>query len=266
MVVLRGGHRLAPRHVPAGDPVTVTLETADVPYFDISDPAFSVSSREVLEARERSWFARTPFGLAVIRYDEVSALLKDRRLRQGIFAWPAQNGIEEGLLAEWWSEMMLSKAGDDHRRLRKLGNPAFSRTLIERMVPEFQVLANELIDGYADAGNGEFVSQFAEPYAARVLCKLIGMDEDRWHDLARWSTDIGLAFGVTIREDLERIETALASLYAVSDELIAERRSRPGPRRSGPGCRRCRPARRRSASAGSAPRTLRPSPGTARSP
>ena len=207
--------------------MTVTLETADVPYFDISDPAFSVSSREVLEARERSWFARTPFGLAVIRYDEVSALLKDRRLRQGIFAWPAQNGIEEGLLAEWWSEMMLSKAGDDHRRLRKLGNPAFSRTLIERMVPEFQVLANKLIDGYADAGNCEFVSQFAEPYAARVLCKLIGMDEDRWHDLARWSTDIGLAFGVTIREDLERIETALASLYAVSDELIAERRSRP---------------------------------------
>ena len=75
----------------------------------------------------------------------MSALLKDRRLRQGIFAWPAQNGIEEGLLAEWWSEMMLSKAGDDHRRLRRLGNPAFSRTLIERMVPEFQALANELV-------------------------------------------------------------------------------------------------------------------------
>ena len=208
--------------------MTVTFETADVPYFDISDPAFSVSSREVLEARERSWFARTPFGLAVLRYDEVSALLKDRRLRQGIFAWPAQNGIEEGLLAEWWSEMMLSKAGDDHRRLRKLGNPAFSRTLIEGMVPEFQALANELIDAYAGAGRCEFVSQFAEPYAARVLCKLIGMEEDRWHDLARWSTDLGLAFGVTIRDDLDRIEAALASLYAVSDELIAARRSRPG--------------------------------------
>src|SRR5262249_33147986 len=205
-----------------------TISSAEIPYFDIADPAFSVSSRDVAEARARSWCARTPFGLAVLRYDEVSTLLKDRRLRQGSFAWPAQNGIEEGLLAEWWSEIMLSKEGDDHRRLRKLGNPAFSRALIERMVPEFQALANELIDVYAGAGSCEFVSQVAEPYAARVLCKLIGMDEGRWHDLARWSTDMGLSFGVTIREDLELIESALANLYAVSDELIAERRAHPG--------------------------------------
>lgn len=208
--------------------MTSAPETVDAPFFDISDPAFSVSSRAVLDARERSWFARTPFGIAVLRYDEASALLKDRRLRQGSFAWPAQNGIHDGPLAEWWSEIMLSKEGDDHRRLRKLGNPAFSRALIERMVPDFQALANELIDGYASRGRCEFVSEFAEPYAARVLCKLVGMDEERWHDLARWSTDMGLAFGVTIRDDLERIETALANLYAVSDELIAERRSRPG--------------------------------------
>ena len=208
--------------------MTLSIETADVPYFDISDPFFSASSERVRAARAASWFARTKFGLAVLRYDEVSALLKDRRLRQGSFAWPAQNGIEEGLLSEWWSEIMLSKEGDDHRRLRKLGNPAFSRTLIERMVPEFQELAEELIDNYAGSGRCEFVSQFAEPYAARVLCKLVGMDEGHWHDLARWSTDMGLAFGVTIRDDLERIEAALTNLYAVSDELIAQRRIDPG--------------------------------------
>jgi len=208
--------------------MTLSIETADVPYFDISDPFFSASSERVRAARAASWFARTKFGLAVLRYDEVSALLKDRRLRQGSFAWPAQNGIEKGLLSEWWSEIMLSKEGDDHRRLRKLGNPAFSRTLIERMVPEFQELAEELIDIYAGSGRCEFVSQFAEPYAARVLCKLVGMDEGHWHDLARWSTDMGLAFGVTIRDDLERIEAALTNLYAVSDELIAQRRIEPG--------------------------------------
>jgi len=208
--------------------MTLSIETADVPYFDISDPSFSASSEQVRAARAASWFARTTFGLAVLRYDAVSALLKDRRLRQGSFAWPAQNGIEEGLLSEWWSEIMLSKEGDDHRRLRRLGNPAFSRALIERMVPEFQELAKELIDGYSGSGRCEFVSQFAEPYAARVLCKLVGMDEGHWHNLARWSTDMGLSFGITIREDLERIEAALTNLYAVSDELIAQRRIEPG--------------------------------------
>ena len=207
--------------------MTLSIDTADVPSFDISDPFFSASSAAVAAAREQSWWARTNFGLAVLRYDEVSALLKDRRLRQGSFAWPAQNGIEQGLLSEWWAEIMLSKEGDDHRRLRKLANPAFSRTLIERMGPEFRALADELIDAYAAAGSCEFVSQFAEPYAARVLCKLIGMDEARWHDLSRWSTDLGLSFGVTIREHQGRIEDALQNLYAVSEELIADRRVRP---------------------------------------
>ena len=205
----------------------MAIDSPGIPFFDVADPSFSVSSAEVREARERHWCARTPFGLAVLRYAEVSTLLKDRRLRQGSYAWPAQHGIEHGLLSEWWSEIMLSKEGDDHRRLRKLGNPAFSRTLIERMVPEFQALAGELIDAYAADGRCEFVSQFAEPYAARVLCKLVGMDESRWHDLSIWSTDLGLSFGVTIREDLDRIETALANLYEVSDELIADRRARP---------------------------------------
>ena len=69
---------------------TQTIDSAELPFFDISDPLFSVSSREIAAARDRGWCARTPFGLAVLRYDQVSALLKDRRLRQGSFAWPAQ--------------------------------------------------------------------------------------------------------------------------------------------------------------------------------
>ena len=68
--------------------MTIAVDKPDVPYFDIGDPRFSVSAKEVLTAREHSWFARTPFGLAVLRYEDVSTLLKDRRLRQGSFAWP----------------------------------------------------------------------------------------------------------------------------------------------------------------------------------
>jgi cytochrome P450 len=200
----------------------------DVPYFDVSDPDFSVSSQAVRAARERSWYARTNFGLAVLRYDQTSMLLKDRRLRQGSFAWPEQHGITEGPLHRWWSLIMLSVEGDDHRRLRRLANPAFSRALMERMVPGFRLLAAELVDAFADRGRCEFVSEFAEPYSARVLCRLVGLDEGRWHDLSHWSTDIGLAFGVTIAQDRARIEAGLANMYALADELVAERRRAPG--------------------------------------
>src|SRR5262245_32450639 len=33
---------------------------ADVAFLDVSNPEFSVRSQEVREARERSWYARTP--------------------------------------------------------------------------------------------------------------------------------------------------------------------------------------------------------------
>jgi cytochrome P450 len=200
----------------------------DVPYFDVSDPDFSVSSAQVRAARERSWYARTNFGLAVLRYEQTSVLLKDRRLRQGSFAWPEQHGITEGLLHRWWSLIMLSVEGDDHRRLRRLANPAFSRALMEKMVPGFRRLAAELIDAFAGRGRCEFVSEFAEPYSARVLCRLVGLDEARWRDLSHWSTDIGLAFGVTIARDRDRIEAGLENMYGLAGELIAERRATPG--------------------------------------
>jgi cytochrome P450 len=200
----------------------------DVPYFDVSDPDFSVSSADVRAARERSWYARTNFGLAVLRYEQTSLLLKDRRLRQGSFAWPEQHGITAGPLHRWWSLIMLSVEGDDHRRLRRLANPAFSRALMERMVPGFRELAGELIDAFAARGRCEFVSEFAEPYSARVLCRLVGLDEARWRDLSHWSTDIGLAFGVTIAKDRDRIEAGLANMEELAGELIAERRAAPG--------------------------------------
>jgi cytochrome P450 len=208
--------------------MTRMAATSDVPYFDVSDPDFSVSSADVLAARERSWYARTNFGLAVLRYEQTSLLLKDRRLRQGSFAWPEQHGITEGLLHRWWSLLMLSAEGDDHRRLRRLANPAFSRVLMEKMVPGFRLLAGELVDAFAARGRCDFVSEFAEPYSARVLCRLVGLDEGRWRDLSHWSTDIGLSFGVTIAQDRQRIEAGLANMYGLADELIAERRAAPG--------------------------------------
>lgn len=195
-----------------------------VPYFDVTDPGFSITSAAVHEARERSWYARTPYGLAVLRYDEVGRLLKHPALRQGSVAWPAHNGVTESPFADWWASWVLNKEGEEHHRLRRLMNPAFSRKLVARLVPRFQALAAELVDGFAQSGRCEFVSQFAEPYAARVIAVMLGLPESEWRGIARDSATLGLAMGVTFRQDLPKIEAALASLYAYADELIADRR------------------------------------------
>jgi cytochrome P450 len=204
----------------------MSTTAANVPYFDMLDPAFSITSEQVLEARERSWYARTNYGIAVLRYEEVNNLLKDRRLSQGSRQWAELNGVS-GPWADWWHQMVLNLEGEDHARLRKLLNPAFSPRLLESLVPRFQELANELIDGFIDAGRCEFMSQFAEPYAAQVIAILLGIPRSEWRVLAEMSNTLGLAMVVTIKDDLPQIEAALEGLYGYADALISDRLEHP---------------------------------------
>jgi cytochrome P450 len=103
--------------------VTTAADTA--PYFDSESPGFAIKSEQVYQARERSWYARTSYGLAVLRYDETRRLLNHPKLRQGSVAWPAHNGITEGPFADWWASWVLNKEGEEHHRLRRPMNPAF---------------------------------------------------------------------------------------------------------------------------------------------
>ena len=71
------------------------------------------------------------------------------------------------------------------------------------------------------------MSQFAEPYAARVTAMTLGLLEAEWKRIADASTTLGLALGVGIREHLERVEAALAELFVYAEGVIADRRRHP---------------------------------------
>ncbi|MDI5922865.1 cytochrome P450 [Halomonas sp. LR5S13] len=199
---------------------TVTEEsTEQASYLDVADPSFSIRSKDVEEAREKSWYARTPYGIAVLRYDDVNALVRDRRLRQGSYAWPAHNNAH-GSFSDWWMRMLLSKEGADHSRLRRLANPAFAPKLVKRMTPDFQVMADELIDDFIDDGECDFVAQFSEPYATQVICLLLGLPRSEWKNLASLASEMGLALGVTFKRDEERINAATDNLFAYAKQVV----------------------------------------------
>jgi cytochrome P450 len=186
-----------------------------------------VTSAEVHAARGQSWYVDTNWGWAVLRHAEASALLRDRRFRQGNARWPAQNGIHSGLFSDWWQETLLSLEGDDHLRLRRLLAPAFRSRAIAAMRPRFQALATELVDAFAGRGEVEFVSEFAEPYAARIICVLLGLPEEHWHQVARWADDLGASFSIDVGNQVPRIEAALEGLLGYVDEVVADRAARP---------------------------------------
>ena len=87
----------------------MSLTPSTYPFSELSDPSILDSLAEVREARERSWYARTSYGIAVLRYDDVGKLLRDPRLRQGSYAWPAHNKVT-GMFADWWLRILLNRS------------------------------------------------------------------------------------------------------------------------------------------------------------
>ncbi|UKA60512.1 cytochrome P450 [Arthrobacter sp. FW306-2-2C-D06B] len=199
--------------------------TTDVPYFDMLDPDFAITSDEVHQARERSWYAETNYGLAILRYDELTRLIKHPKLRQGSGSWMALNGIHDGPLAEWWASWILHHEGEAHHRLRRLLNPSFTQKVVAPLAPRFSALANEVIDSFADNGSFDFVSEFADPYVARAISILLGIPEEEWPIIAEDATTLGLSLGVTVKQDLPKIEAALGRLQGYADTIIADRRA-----------------------------------------
>jgi cytochrome P450 len=196
-------------------------------YLDVMDPAFRPDSAEVRAARSAHWCARTPVGFAVLRHDKLTALLTDRRLRQGTHRVLAAQGLTGGPLVEWMTSMILTVEGDDHTRLRRLVSRAFTPRAVAELRPRMREIAHELVDGCPRDGRVEFMDAFADPYPARVICELLGVPPELHEAFRGWANDLGLAFSYTAAANLQRIESALSGLYAATDALLAQRRAEP---------------------------------------
>mgnify|MGYP006276585495 CR=1 FL=1 len=202
--------------------------STDAPFLDVESPSFAMHSAEVARAREQSWYARTPYGIAVLRYAEIARLVKDPRLIQGSARWPAHSGVTTGPFAEWWSQILLCLEGIDHARLKRLVTPAFAPRTLAPLTPAFDRLAHEVIDGFASRGRCEFMGDFAEPYATRVLTLLLGIPDRDWRYIADLSAVMGVALGVNFQKERARIDEAVIKLFDYTDGLIAARRAQLG--------------------------------------
>src|SRR5262245_56743423 len=162
----------------------------EVAFFDLFDPAFRPDAPEVLAAREACWYARTAIGYAILRYDEVATLLRDRRLKQGGVETIAAQGVTQGPFADWMRRMMLNVEGETHARLRRLVSQAFTPRAVEALRPVMRAVTHELIDRFAASGTCEFMEDFADPYPSRIICELLGIPRDRFDQFHGWARDM----------------------------------------------------------------------------
>ena len=169
-------------------------------------------------------------------YDDVNALLRDRRFGRQILhlatreelGWP---DTPEHLLPFYRFEehSLLEVEPPVHTRLRGFINPSFLPRQIERLRPEVEQLAHELIDRFAANGSTNLITAFAEPIPVMVIARFLGVPDEMTPQILSWSHDMVAIYQARRDRVVEdRAVAATIAFTAYMRGLLADRRTKPG--------------------------------------
>lgn len=191
--------------------------------------------QQMLAGGRVHWTDYVGGGWLVPHYEDVMTLFRDPRLttiRGDVFSRQFSeedrrylNDFEE--IVKLW---LSSLGGEEHLRLRRLLNKAFTPRVIESMRPGIQRLTNELIDSFSGQGEVELMNAFAHPLPALVIGQLLGMPHEDRHQFIHWSDAIA-AFLSAPKGTIELARGANDALVAMREYfrlIVAERRQNPG--------------------------------------
>lgn len=190
-----------------------------LPELRMTAPGFSTRSEAVRAAREAFWCARTEMGLAVLRHREAGQILRDRRFRQGSFAWPETVGIS-GSFAAFWRRSVIALEGAPHKALRRVAQEALSAAYITSLQPAFTATAEALLSPLLDGPGFDFVEQFSEPFAGCAITALLGLPDAEAAQLALDASTLGKAMGLDAPRYEAEVNAACDRLMALAERLI----------------------------------------------
>jgi cytochrome P450 len=207
--------------------MATSVHELDLPELDLFGLSREETAAAYREAGERHWLVRMPLGYAVVHYEDVVALLRDRRFHSALSMMATLSGVDDPDLSGRQQRSILGLEGEPHARLRRLVAPAFTPKAADRLRPFMRTVVGQLADAVVPEGRCEFVSDICEPYPIPIICELLGAPKEDWKLFSAWATDIFRIFNGDIAGDLERIKAAAAELDAYVRAMIDERRSRP---------------------------------------
>ena len=141
--------------------------------FDFFDPGFQANVHpHFARMREECPMAKAeePFDwYAVTREKDVRALLHDWK------NWTSELGPG---LARAGGGVLVSVDPPEHTFDRRLVNRAFTPASLLAMEPQITELIDEIIDGFVERGEGDFMEMLAVPIPLIVIAWLLGLDPD----------------------------------------------------------------------------------------
>ena len=202
-------------------PLAQDLDLADLP---IEGAEFAVDPMPFLAAarRRHPWLAKCSVGFFVTEYQAIKDIYyQDDKLR-----FPGDQIVElMGAQNTGWGrfteEMMLSRSGPDHDRLRGSVAEAFTPRAVNRLRGQMRAVVSDLLDEWAPKGGFDF-TEFAANFPIRVMFGLIGGDPAALSQI-QWALEVqGSSFGLDPTR-MATIESAYQVLWDFVDGLITER-------------------------------------------
>ena len=123
---------------------------------------------------------------------------------------------------------MINMDDPDHKRRRNLVNSGFTPRRLEESRNKIRRITNQLIDAVCERGECEFVREIAAPLPLIMIGDMLGMPEEDFETLLRWSEDMLAATSATASPDLqERAQQAGIEYATYALDAIATRRQKP---------------------------------------
>jgi cytochrome P450 len=185
--------------------------------------------------REHTPVFRSAMGFVVVgRYDDCQMVLRDARFGKGsdLGAVWENYGLTED---EWYARFpdmerrmssMLGMDPPDHTRLRKLVAKAFTPKTVERLRPDIERLADELLDEFEE--RVDIITTLALPLPMAVIGEMLGVPAEERIALQPYVRDAVAT--LELNPPLEQIDAAASATHVITarfETLIDERRTTP---------------------------------------
>lgn len=205
------------------------VQTALVQLFGPDGRADPYAPARVL--RDAGPLHQTPLGHHVLtRYEDCAAVLSTTAWSHAEEAAMMHPTVSPENAAEELPTSFLWMEPPDHTRLRNLVTKGFTPRMVTRLRPRIEQLCEQLVDDALAAGEFDLVEMIAYPLPLIIACELIGVPDDAYDQVHRWSQDLARGFDhdYTLPEEcLSARSAASRGFMGYFRELLNERRVTP---------------------------------------
>jgi cytochrome P450 len=199
--------------------VVTHIEDVELPWLDLDEVDRERALDQIEKVAPEHWVVRTPLGYNILRYQDVVAMLRERRFHSALAGFPEYLGVDDELLLSRHRNSLFSLEGAEHTRLRRILVRYFTPAAAENFRFGMRATLLALIER-CPVGEFDLVEQVCDPYPVQVICHLLGAPEEDGPRLSHWASVLSRIFSPLAPTLVDAIKGAAVELGDYVDHLI----------------------------------------------